>query len=50
MINENTFELNNGERDKLWEASDHVIYDPYSGIEYSVELKKQHFRCYHIKY
>ncbi len=29
MINENTFELSNGERDNLWEALDHVIYDPY---------------------
>ncbi|WP_281280242.1 hypothetical protein [Bartonella massiliensis] len=41
MINENTFELSNVERDKFWEALDHVIYDPYGGgIEYSVELKK----------
>ncbi|WP_281279024.1 hypothetical protein [Bartonella mastomydis] len=40
MINENTFELSNGERNKLWETLDHAIYDPYGGIEYSVELKK----------
>lgn len=39
MINENTFELSNGERNKLWKALDHAIYDPYGGIEYSVELK-----------
>ncbi|WP_375671065.1 hypothetical protein [Bartonella sp. SD1336NMGDW] len=32
--------MSNGERDKLWEALDHVIYDPYGGIEYSVKLKK----------
>ncbi|WP_330167823.1 hypothetical protein [Bartonella grahamii] len=43
MINENTFELSNGERDNLWEALDHIIYDPYSGIEYSVELKNSIF-------
>ncbi len=29
MINENTFEFSNVERDKLWEALDHAIYDPY---------------------
>ncbi|CDO49152.1 hypothetical protein BM1374166_01484 [Bartonella tribocorum] len=40
MINENTFELRNVERDKLWKALDHVIYDPYGGTEYSLELKK----------
>ncbi|WP_375703529.1 hypothetical protein [Bartonella sp. AD13SXNS] len=43
MINESTFELSNVERDKLWEALGHVIYDPYSGIEYSVELKNSIF-------
>lgn len=26
MINENTFELSNVERDNLWEALDHIIY------------------------
>ncbi len=43
MINENTFELSNVERDNLWEALDHIIYDPYGGIEYSVKLKNSIF-------
>lgn len=40
MTNENTFELSDIERDNLWNALDKVIYDPYGGIEYSIELKK----------
>lgn len=40
MINENIFKLSNVERDKFGEVLKHVIYDPYSGIEYSIELKK----------
>lgn len=43
MINENIFELSNVERNKFGEVLKHVIYDPYSGIEYSIELKNSVF-------
>ncbi len=40
MNNENTFELRNVEKDKLWEALEHVIYNPHSILNIRLSSKK----------